>query len=43
VLAGLSEGRPLRLEAGLTRAAARQFLSDYRMIGLQIRAVLAEA
>lgn len=43
VLAGLSQNRGLRLEAGLTRPVARQFLADYRQIGLQIRATLAEA
>lgn len=39
----LSGGQGLRIETALPRAAARQFLSDYAQIGLQVRADLARA
>jgi len=37
----LCEGRPIRLERELNRKATRQFLNDYRHIGLAARAVLS--
>ena len=37
----LRAGQGLRMESGLTRATAAQFLADYAMIGLQVRADLA--
>jgi hypothetical protein len=36
----VSARRGLRLECGLTRAAARQFVADYAMIGMTVRADL---
>ena len=35
--AALREGRAIRIEDGLNRKAARQFLADYRQIGLSVR------
>ncbi len=35
--------RALRLESGLTRAAAKQFVADYAMIGMTVRADLARS
>lgn len=37
----MSHGRPLRIESGLTYAAARQFRADYGAIGLETRMVLS--
>lgn len=38
----LESGAPVLIERSLTRAAARQFLNDYRHIGLPIRATLCQ-
>ncbi|OZA10261.1 MAG: hypothetical protein B7Y02_11030 [Rhodobacterales bacterium 17-64-5] len=41
--ASLQAGRPLQIDSGLGRATIRQFLADYALIGLPVRAELTHA